>query len=123
MGAVHYTLKRWDALSRYVEDPQLAIDSNAIEREFRPVAIGRKNWLFCASEVGAESSAIIYSLIASCRLANVDPWDYLTDVLERISEHQASRINELFPCNWTALITREKAAKHPNDINPLPQVA
>lgn len=122
MGAVHYTLKRWDALSRYVDDPQLAIDSNAIEREFRPVAIGRKNWLFCASEVGAESSAILYSLIASCRLANVDPWDYLTDVLERISEHPAARINELFPCNWTALIEREKTAQKTDTTTELPQV-
>lgn len=121
MGAVLYTLKRWDALSRYIDDPQLAIDSNAIEREFRPIAIGRKNWLFCASEVGAESSAIIYSLIASCRLANVDPWHYLTDVLNRISDHPASRITELFPCNWTKLIEKEKL--HNASSQPLPHVA
>jgi transposase len=74
-SAVAYTLKRWDTLSCFTQDPGLAIDSNAVEREIRPVALGKKNWLFCASEVGAEASAIIYSLIASCRLANIDPFD------------------------------------------------
>lgn len=78
----------------------LAIDSNAVEREIRPITLGKKNWLFCPSEVGAEASAIIYSLIASCRLADVDPADYLTDVLERISLHPASKVHELIPLHW-----------------------
>lgn len=111
MAAVSYTMKRWDALTRYIDDPKVAIDSNAVEREFRPVALGRKNWLFCASEEGAESSAILYSLIASCRLAGVDPWDYLIDVLERISVHPASQVHELFPSNWKRLVEREAPQK------------
>ena len=106
--AVGYTRKRWEALCRYVENPALAIDSNAVERQIRPVALGKKNWLFCASEVGAEASAIIYSLIASCKLAEVDPTEYLTDVLERISEHPASKVLELTPLNWTRLRQEEK---------------
>jgi transposase len=103
-AAVRYTRKRWDALCRYAENPALAIDSNAVERQIRPVALGKKNWLFCASEVGAESSAIIYSLIASCKLADVDPAAYLTDVLERISEHPAANVAELIPVNWKATL-------------------
>jgi transposase len=102
--ALQYTSKRFDTLSRYVENPELAIDSNAVERQIRPVALGKKNWLFCASEAGAEASAIIYSLIASCKLAEVDPSAYLTDVLERISEHPASKIVELLPVNWKATV-------------------
>ncbi len=98
--AVRYTLKRWEPLCCFVSNPKLTIDSNAVEREIRPVALGKKNWLFCASEEGAEASAILYSLIASCRLANVDPATYLFDVLERISHHPASKVKELIPVNW-----------------------
>lgn len=105
--AISYTLKRWDALLRYCGDPKLAIDSNAVEREIRPVALGKKNWMFCASEVGAEASAILYSLIASCRLAGIDPTAYLADVLERISSHPASKVAELIPVNWQRLVARE----------------
>ncbi len=86
----------------------LAIDSNTVEREIRPIALGEKNWLFCASEVGTQASAIIYSLIASCRLADVDPADYLTDVLERISEQPASMVHQLIPVNWKRLREEEK---------------
>ena len=119
-AAVAYALKRWDNLCRYTTDVKLAIDSNAVEREIRPLALGKKNWLFCASEVGAEASAIIYSLIASCRLAQVDPTEYFTDVLERISEHPASKVTELIPINWKIL--KEKEAKELQEKN-LSQVA
>ena len=78
----------------------LAIDSNAVEREIRPVALGKKNWLFASSEAGAEASAILYSLIASCRLADVSPTEYLTDVLERISHHPQQQVAELIPGRW-----------------------
>ncbi len=107
-AAVSYARKRWDALCRYVENPALAIDSNAVERQIRPVALGKKNWLFCASEVGAEASAIIYSLIASCKLADIDPAEYLTDVLERISEHPASKVIDLIPLNWKRMRQEEQ---------------
>ena len=108
--AIGYTLKRFEALCRYTENPSLAIDSNAVEREIRPVALGKKNWLFCASEAGAEASAIIYSLIASCRIAGVDPAAYLNDVLDRISEHPASQVVDLVPCNWATTVERQKQA-------------
>ena len=77
--AASYALSRWEALERYTTDARLSIDSNEIERAIRPVALGRKNWLFCASEVSSEAAAICYSLIASCKMAGVDPQLYLSD--------------------------------------------
>lgn len=108
-AAVTYALNRWEALGRFANDEKLAIDSNSVEREIRPVALGKKNWLFCASEEGAEASAILYSLIASCRLADVDPAAYLTDVLERISTHPAAEVDRLMPVNWKKLVECESA--------------
>jgi transposase len=98
--AVGYVLARWKGLCRYTEDPRLSIDSNPVEREIRPVALGRKNWLFCASETGAEAACVLYSLIASCKLAGVDPNAYLVDVLNRINDHSQLRLSELLPQNW-----------------------
>ena len=109
--AVTYTLDRWDALNRYTEDAVLTIDSNSIEQQIRPIALGKKNWMFCDSEVGAESAAILYSLIGSCKLAGVDPWRYFIDVLERISVHQASKVEELIPVNWKLLVQKEQEEK------------
>lgn len=101
--AITYTLARWEGLNRYTEDAALSIDSNPIERQIRPVAIGRKNWLFCASETGAESACILYSLIASCKLNGIDPHAYLVDVLNRINDHSQLRLQELLPHNWKPL--------------------
>lgn len=98
--AVRYLRSRWETLTKFTDDASLAIDSNAVEREIRPVALGKKNWLFAASEAGAEASAILYSLIASCRLADVSPAEYLTDVLERISHHPQQQVAELVPIRW-----------------------
>jgi hypothetical protein len=65
--------------------------------------VKRKNWLFCASETGAEAACVLYSLIASCKLAGVDPQAYLVDVLNRISDHSQLRLRELLPQNWKSL--------------------
>ena len=102
-SAISYVLTRWEGLCRYAEDPKLSIDSNPIERQIRPVALGRKNWLFCASEVGAEAACVMYSLIASCKLNDVDPHEYLVDVVSRINDHSQLRLEELLPQNWTPL--------------------
>jgi transposase len=104
--AVAYALGQWTALTRYVEDGRLQIDNNAAERALRMVAVGRKNWLFAGSDEGGRRAAILYSLIGSCKMAKIDPWAYLTDVLERISTHPASRIAELTPLAWKAARTR-----------------
>jgi transposase len=99
--AVSYALGQWKALNRYVDDGDLEIDNNLSERVLRTVCIGRKNWLFAGSDEGAKRAAIIYSLVATCKLSHVDPFAYLRDVLDRISTHPASRIVELTPSAWT----------------------
>ena len=98
--AITYALNQWEALIRYVEDPILSIDNNVSERMLRMVVIGRKNYLFAGSEAGAERAAIIYSLVASCKLNGHDPFAYFRDVLERVSTHPAENIDELLPGNW-----------------------
>lgn len=98
--AISYTLKNWKALNRYTEAPWLDIDNNLSERQIKQLVIGRKNWLFAGSEEGARNAAILFSVIVSCKLAGVDPFAYLRDVLTRISTHPADRIHELIPREW-----------------------
>jgi hypothetical protein len=98
--AIGYTLSNWPALSRYVEAEFLSIDNNASENAIRPIAVGRKNWLFCGSDAGGQTAATLMSLTSSCKAANVEPFAYLRDVLERVSTHPASRIAELLPDCW-----------------------
>jgi transposase len=98
--AVTYALNQWDALLRYTEDPMLEIDNNVAERVLRMVVIGRLNYLFAGSEAGAKRAAIIYSLVASCKLNEIDPFAYFRDILTRISTHSIDKIDELLPGNW-----------------------
>jgi len=98
--AVGYALNQWEALTRYVDDPILSIDNNLSERTLRMVAIGRKNYLFAGSESGGRRAAILYSLVAGCKLNNIDPFAYFRDTLTRISTHPANRIDELLPSQW-----------------------
>lgn len=101
--AIGYALGQWTALLRYLDDPILDIDNNLAERTLRMVAIGRKNWLFAGSEAGAERAAVIYSLVATCKLSGIDPFAYFRDVLARISTHPTSETDALLPPNWTPL--------------------
>jgi hypothetical protein len=98
--AVTYALNQWEALLRYVDDPRLDIDNNLAERTLRMVVIGRKNYMFAGSESGAERAAIIYSLVASCKLHGIDPFAYFKDVLKRVSTHPADQIDDLLPSHW-----------------------
>jgi transposase len=98
--AVGYALNQWEALIRYVDDPILDIDNNLSERTLRMVAIGRKNYLFAGSESGGRRAAVLYSLVASCKLNNIDPFAYFRDVLTRVSTHPAEKIDELLPSQW-----------------------
>ena len=98
--AVTYSLNQWDALVRYTDNPILEIDNNVSERTLRMVCLGRKNYLFAGSERGAKSAAVIYSLVASCKLNDHDPFAYFDDVLRKVSTHPAARIDELLPSNW-----------------------
>ncbi len=107
-----YTLNLWTELTRYVEDGRLAIDNNTVERAMRGVAVGRKNWLFCGSESGGQRAAVIYSLIETCKRAGVEPFEYLRDVLDRVSTHPASRVDELTPRGWKAARKQAMSALH-----------
>jgi transposase len=98
-GAIRYALWRWQALTRYLDDGRLAIDNNAAERSIRPLALGRKNWLFAGSDSGGERAAAIYSLIETAKLNGWDPEAYLSKVLERIADHPVNRVSELLPWN------------------------
>lgn len=100
--ALDYSLKRWVALTRFVDDAQLPVDNNWIENQIRPVAIGRNNWLFAGSLRAGQRSAAVMSLIQSARLNGHDPYAYLKDVLTRLPTHKASRIGELLPHRWQA---------------------
>ena len=97
--AIRYTLGRWPALVRYLDDGELEIDNNAAERALRAVALGRKNYLFAGSDAGGERAAAMYSLIGTAKLNGVDPEAYLRHVLERIADHPINRITELLPWN------------------------
>ena len=97
--AFNYSLRRWTELCRYTEDGRLEIDNGAAERSIRGMGIGRRNYLFFGSDSGGERAAIIYSLIESCKLNNIDPQSYLQYVLERIADHPINRIDELLPWN------------------------
>lgn len=98
--AVRYLTNQWDALQRYVDDGRLAIDNNRAENQLRVVAVGRKNWLFAGSFAGARRAALLYSLVQSCKLVDVSPFDYLHDVLLRVATHPHTRLDQLTPRGW-----------------------
>lgn len=98
--ALDYSLRRWVALTRFVEDGQLPVDNNWIENQIRPIAIGRNNWLFAGSLRAGQRAAAVMSLIQSARMNGHDPYAYLKDVLTRLPTHKASRIEELLPHRW-----------------------
>jgi transposase len=98
--AIRYMLNQWLRLNNYLLDGRLEIDNNLIENAVRPVTLGRKNWLFAGSHDSARQSALVYSLVGTAKLNNIEPWKYLKDVLTRINDHPIKEINHLLPHNW-----------------------
>jgi transposase len=109
-AAFRYMRARWTALMRCFDDGRLALDNNPAERALRCIAIGRKNYLFAGSDAGGRRAAAMYSLIESAKLNGVNPQHYLADVLTRIADHPARRIDELLPSNWQPADTTRAAA-------------
>src|SRR5262245_41734466 len=95
--AIAYTRSNRAALTRYSEAPYLMIDNNAVENALRPVAVGRRNWLHLGSDRGGRTVSVLMSLVQSCKRLGNEPFAYLHDVLDRVSTHPASRIEDLLP--------------------------
>jgi transposase len=98
--AMDYLLKRWPAFIRFLDDGRICISNNAAERALRGIALGRKSWLFCGSDRGGERAAVMYSLIGTAKLNDIDPQAWLADVLARIADHPAQHLADLLPWNW-----------------------
>jgi len=98
--AINYSLKNWEELTRFLEDPKIPVDNNRSEAALRVVALGRKNFLFTGNEIAGTNLAGIYSLLATCEACGVNPLEYLPDVMSRISSHPASDIDALLPDRW-----------------------
>jgi transposase len=107
--AIAYSLNCWEALNRYLDDGRLCLTNNAAERALRGIAVGRHNWTFAGSDAGGQRAAAIYTLIETAKLNDVDPQAWLADMLARLQDHPARRIDELLPWNWK-LSPPQKAA-------------
>ena len=106
--ALGYARRNWEALSRYTEHGELEIDNNAAERALRDVAIGRKNWLFFGSHNGGKAAAVFYSLIASAKRQDIDPFEYLRDLFERLPNYRANNREDFLPDRWKLLRENQK---------------
>lgn len=104
--ACKYVENQSATLHVFLQDGRVPIHNNACEVSIRPVAVGRRNWLFAGSVRGGRAAATIYTLVESCKMAGVDPYAYLSDVLLRVATHPASRVGELLPANWKQIVAR-----------------
>lgn len=98
--AMAYAANHWQALTRFLDDGRLPLDNNAAERALRPIAVGRKNWLFAGSTRGGEASAIVLSFVESAKLHGLNPFQYLRDVLIRLPQAKAADLDSLLPNLW-----------------------
>ena len=95
-------LRRWDSFARFLEDGRICLTNNAAERALRGLALGRKSWLFVGSDRDGDRAAIMYTLIGTAKLNDIDPQAWLADVLKRIGEQPVQRLDQLLPWNWRA---------------------
>jgi transposase len=109
-GAIRYATSRWAALTRFVDDGRLEMTNNAAERAIRPLALGRKNYLFAGSDAGGRRAAILYTLVETAKMNNVDPEAWLADVIARIADHPINRLDDLLPWKWNQASAHSKAA-------------
>jgi transposase len=111
--AIAYTLKLWPRLIRYADDGRCEIDNNLIENAIRPIALGRKNYLFAGSHEGAERAAMMYSFMACCKMNQVEPFAWLRDTLTRLPDTKISDIGRFLPNNWAPILTPEEVGTLP----------
>ena len=97
---IDYHLKRWPAFTRFLNDGRICISNNAAERALMGIALGRRSWLFCGSDRGGQRAAVMYSLIVTAKMNDVDLKAWLAEVLRRIADHPAQQIDDLLPWNW-----------------------
>ncbi len=114
--AIRYAREEWPALQVFLHDGQVPIDNNGVERAIRPIAVGRKNYLFAGSDQGAHNAAVLYSILGTCALVGAEPIAYMTDVLTRIANGWPhSRVRELLPDAWVAQRRRQRGDPGPTD--------
>ena len=109
--ALFYCLNNWTALTQYTTDGDLKIDNNHTEREMKYIAMGKHAWLFFGSDKGARDHAIVLSVLSTCRRHGVEPWAYLKDVIQRLTENPAANLEELLPYNWKPAPSQRKLAE------------
>jgi transposase len=100
--AIHYALEQWNWLLAFLEDGELEIDNNLVENAIRPTAVGKKNWLFFGEANAGHRAAIIYTIIESCRRHDIDPYEYLRDVFNRLPSATNHQVKDLTPAAWAA---------------------
>jgi transposase len=108
--AMDYMLKRLDAYTRFLKDGRICVSNNAAERALHGIALGRKAWLFAGSDRGGQRAAIMFTLIQTAKLNDVDPQAWLADVLARINDHKITDLAALLPWNWAAEMERRRLA-------------
>ena len=108
--AMDYMLKRWDGFARFLDDGRICLSNNAAERAIRPLALGRRSWLFAGSDRGGVRAAAMYTLIGTAKLNDVDPQAWLAEVLGRIAGTPHSRLHELLPWHWVPEHKPDQAA-------------
>jgi transposase len=109
--AMDYMLKRWPVFTRFLDDGRICLTNNAAERGLRGIALGRKSWLFAGSDRGGQRAAVMYSLIVTAKMNDIDPQAWLAHVLANIAQHPVNRLDDLLPWNWqpTEMATRQAA--------------
>ena len=108
--AMGYMLNRWASFARFLSDGRICRSNNAAERAIRSLALGRRNWLFAGSDRGGQRAAVMYSLIVSAKMNDIDPQAWLAHVLTNIAQHPVSRLDELLPWNWQAQVAATRKA-------------
>jgi hypothetical protein len=98
--AEHHALERRNGLEVFLTDPDVSMDTHPLERALRPIPMGRKHWLFCSAEVGAEHVGWVQSLISTCALHDVDPYTHFVDVVQRVDTHPFADVEPLTPRRW-----------------------